>query len=177
LLDDRYYRDGDAMPDYPHKAMFGPGQMDWLENALLNSTATFKIIAAGGQLLNDLDTFEGWNHFPEERSAFLAWLAQAKIAGVMFLSGDRHHTELLRVARTDGYPLYELTCSPFTSGPHDISGERDKLNLVPGTLVGERNFCSMRFEGAGDRRRVVLRSFDAAGKELWRHEIKASELR
>jgi alkaline phosphatase D len=177
MLDDRYYRDGDAMPDKLQMAMFGPGQIAWLENALLNSTATFKIIAAGGQMLNDFDAYEGWNHFPAERDPFLAWIARAKINGIMFLSGDRHHTELLRVMRPDGYPFYELTCSPLTSGPHDISGERNKPILVPGTLVGERNFCSMRFEGAGDQRRVVLRSFDAAGKELWQHEIRASELK
>jgi hypothetical protein len=48
---------------------------------------------------------------------------------------------------------------------------------VPGTLVGERNFCSMKFEGVGEQRRVVLRSFNATGKELWHHEIKASELK
>ena len=35
----------------------------------------------------------------------------------MFLSGDRHFTELLKVERPGTYPLYEFTSSPLTSRP------------------------------------------------------------
>lgn len=60
LLDDRYYRDTQNMPDFAQKAIFGEAQLDWLKNALLGSTASLKIIAAGGQMLNDENKYEGW---------------------------------------------------------------------------------------------------------------------
>lgn len=33
LLDDRYYRDNQKMPDSAQKVMFGEAQLDWLKNA------------------------------------------------------------------------------------------------------------------------------------------------
>jgi alkaline phosphatase D len=90
LLDDRYYRDGDTMPDRADKAMFGPRQIAWLEDALLNSPATFKIIVAGGQMLNDFDVFEGWNHFPAERDSNLlpAYYEKILLLRTTTLRGD-----------------------------------------------------------------------------------------
>jgi len=176
LLDDRYYRDADPLPEQPGKAMLGPAQLRWLQNALLNSTAAFKLIANGSQMLDDLGRHEGWNRFAGEQSGFLSWLAQSGISGLLFLSGDRHHTELLRIERRNRYPLYELTCSPFTSGTHGVEKERQNPNLVAGTLVGERNFCSLEFTGTGAARAVTLRSFNGEGRELWARTLTLSEL-
>jgi len=79
-----------------NKTLFGPGQLNWLKQALIASTATFKIVVSGSQLLNDANAFEGWQNFKPERDAFVDWLSRQKIEGVLFLSGDRHHTELIR---------------------------------------------------------------------------------
>jgi alkaline phosphatase D len=176
LLDDRWYRDSDKEAEVPGKTMFGRPQLEWLRNALLNSTAAFKVIVAGGQMLNEINRFEGWRNFSAERREFLGWLGQHRINGVFFLSGDRHHTELIRLERVRGYPLYDLTCSPLTAGVHNVARERDKPSLVADTYVGERNFCSLEFSGARAQRRVMMRSFDSKGNELWRKEISLSEL-
>jgi len=42
------------------------------------------------------------------------WLEQQRIDGVVFISGDRHFGELLKIARPGAYPLYEFTSSPLT---------------------------------------------------------------
>ena len=99
MLDDRWYRDSDLMADNENKVMFGERQMNWLKNALLNSTANFKIIVAGGQMLNEMDRWEGWLNFTNERRKFLDWMDINKVDGVMFASGDRHQTELFRMNR------------------------------------------------------------------------------
>lgn len=177
LLDDRYYRSADIAPDGPDKHMLGVQQLAWLKGALLGSRATFKIIANGSQMLNDHNRFESWHHFPAERADFLHWLHAAGIGGVVFLSGDRHHTELLKIERPGNYPLYELTCSPLTGGVHDMRGEADKPALVGGTLVGERNFCRLDVSGPRKERLLTVRAFDADGKELWRHEIPVKTLK
>jgi alkaline phosphatase D len=176
LLDDRWYRDNDELKGEPRKQMFGEAQLRWLKNALMNSTATFKIIAAGGQMLNEYDRWEGWTHFPRERGEFLSWLAQQGVKGVFFLSGDRHYTELVKLDRPYAYPLYDFTCSPLTAGPAPIEGERDKPNSVRGTVVGERNFCGLEFRGKSKAREVVLRSFNARGETLWEQVLNEAAL-
>jgi alkaline phosphatase D len=60
LTGDRYFRSADELADNtdgkpnPDKYFFGKKQLSWLEDALVQSHATFKIIAAGSQVLNSL---------------------------------------------------------------------------------------------------------------------------
>jgi alkaline phosphatase D len=176
MLDDRWYRDGDRAEESGSKTMLGERQMTWLKDALLSSTANFKIIVAGGQMLNEQNRWEGWLNFVTERRKFLDWLSVHKIDGVMFASGDRHQTELFRMTRSDNYPLYELTCSPLTAGTHNIDGEQNNPMRVPGTLVGERNYCSMEFSGPYKERQVMVRSYSAGGKMLWEQKIMKQEI-
>lgn len=175
LLDGRWYRDADDLKS-PDKAMFGTKQLGWLKNALLNSTANFKFIVGGSQLLDTQSPYEGWRNFAAERDGFLNWLTEQRVSGVMFLSGDRHHTELLQWPRKGAYPLYELTCSPLTSGTHDVTGESRNPGLVPGTLVGDRNFCSLDFSGDKSSRQVSIRVFDSQGQQRWEKSISKKDL-
>lgn len=161
-----------------NKVMFGAEQLDWLKQALIQSRATFKFIAAGSQLLNDGHPFEGWHNFPAEREAFLAWLRRQNIPGVVFLSGDRHFTELIRREVKDLYALYELTCSPLTSAARSPQDKELENPLrVKGTLVTQRNYCSIDVTGPADDRRLVLRSHDSDGRLLWERVLRATELR
>ncbi len=179
LLDDRWWRSADATSPGDHgKVMFGPAQMRWLRNALLSSRARFKIVAAGGQFFNDDDAYEGWNQFPEERAAFLGWLQQYRIPGLLFLSGDRHITELIRYPRPAyggkrDYPLMEFTCSPLNSGPAKGDGNP---NRVPGTLVAERNYGVLKFSGEGKERRLELQAKNVDGKLLWSQTLALADL-
>ena len=174
LLDDRWYRDADRMPDEQRKSMLGPAQLRWLQNALLNSTAAFKIVANGSQMLNERNRKEGWNRFAAERDGFLSWLAKSGISGVLFLSGDQHHTELLKLERPGLYALYELTCSPLTAGPHDRVD--DTPARVAGTYVGERNFCALEFRGARAERTLHIKTYAADGRLLWQQALRQREL-
>ena len=180
LLDNRFHRDSDTDKSDRDRVMFGPDQMRWLKNALLSSTATFKVVVSGGQMLNErlYNRFEGWHNFAEERRDFLGWLARNRIPGVMFMSGDRHYTELLEVPRADGlYALRELTCSPLTAGAFANPGaERDKPIQRPGTMVTQRNFCRLFFSGPHRDRVVTMESHDAAGRVLWQVRLRQSDL-
>jgi alkaline phosphatase D len=171
------FRDKEIAWAGENKSLFGPRQLDWLKQSLIQSTATFKIIASGSQLFNDANRHEGWQNFEREREGFLAWLAQQDIPGVVFLSGDRHHTELTRRERKGTYPIYELTCSPLTSSPRAPGQEEDNRQRVAGTLVSQRNYCSLDFSGPPKARLLTLRSHDSQGKPLWSHALTAAELR
>mgnify|MGYP003289535191 CR=1 FL=1 len=132
----------------------------------------------GSQFLNEHSGGEGWHHFETERSAFLAWLAEKRIGGVLFLSGDRHRTEMHEWKRPGTYPLFDLTCSPLTSRPRTLTrAERANPSLLRDTVVEQRNFCQLAFSGRHHERAVTVRVFDSQGTPLWRRTIRASELR
>lgn len=179
LLDNRWYRSPNRAPDGPEKTMYGSAQLAWLRNALTYSQAPVKLVAGGGQFLNRANRFEGWNHFAHEQKAFLEFLHERRIEGVVFLSGDRHFGELLKIERAGAYPLYEFTSSPLTSNPWEAPerGERENPDVVPGTLVGKRQFGLLRISGPGPARTLVLESLDASGASLWRQEIPFAALR
>jgi len=178
LLDGRFNRDADASQGLTGKAMLGAAQIRWLKNALLASTANFRIIVAGNQMLKPVPSrIEGWSNFPDERRDFLEWLADNRVPGVMFLSGDRHHTVLSRMTRENAYPLYDFTCSPLTAGVHAPVRGEDMGAAEEGTLAAKRNFCTIDVSGAWAERALTLRSFDAQGNELWKRDIGVRDLR
>jgi alkaline phosphatase D len=179
LLDDRFHRYPNRYPRTPEKTMFGAAQLEWLKQALLSSRATFKVVAAGGQFWNQANRFEGLHDYPADKKALYDWLVEQRIGGVVFVSGDRHFSELLRVPRPGTYPLYELTASPLTAGVFENlpDVERENPDLVPGTLVLQRNFGMLRVIGPRGARVLAFESYDAEGTLLWRREVKAGELR
>jgi len=180
LLDDRWYRSPDRWPDGPDKTMYGAPQIEWLKKALVSAPrSAIKIVAGGGQFWNRTSRFEGWHAFATERREFAQWLVAQKIEGVLFLSGDRHFGELLKIARPDAYPLYEFTSSPLTSrAPTKIDAvEENNPDVVPGTLALKRQFGMIRVTGPGNDRTIALESYDTDGTLLWRHEIPVRELR
>ncbi|MBL8447226.1 MAG: alkaline phosphatase family protein [Zoogloeaceae bacterium] len=178
LLDDRYYRDDDASAA-PGRTMLGAAQLTWLKAALRDSRATFKLVANGSRLLTDRPSpesngGEGWHNFPQEREAFLQWLAAERIDGVFFLSGDIHYTHLTQRERPGTYPLTELTCSPLTSRVHP---RPFPVSPVPGTLVTQRNFCTLEFSGQTAERKLRVAAWSAEGARLWQKDFPADRLR
>ncbi len=178
VLDDRWYRDGDHLLD-DTKQMLGAGQVRWLKNALLSSTATWKLIITGSQVLNLNNKYEGWHHFVKESNEFQEWLEKQKVPGVILLSGDRHFSVLLKKERTNTYPLYELTCSPSTAGAYTSASKETQNNLqvVKDSLVTTNNFCDLEFSGKRGDRKMLIQIKDQLGKSLFTTSIAESELK
>ncbi len=177
LLDNRYYRDSEKLKG-EDKTKLGAVQLRWLKNALLASKASIKIILAGSQMTNAVNQYEGWDKFSKERDDIFKFLLDQQIDGVLLFSGDRHFTEMLKTERPGSYPLYELTCSPLTSGvPSNLDQEKINPQIVPGTFTAQRNFCTLDFQGAKDERKIVVRNFSTEGKKLWEQTIAVRELK
>jgi alkaline phosphatase D len=179
LLDNRFHRYPNRFPPTAEKAMFGRAQLGWLKQALVASRAPFKVVVAGGQFWNRANRYEAFHGFPAEQKALADWLLEQKIPGVVFLSGDRHLGGLWRVERPGAYPLYEFTSSPLTAGAfaNPPPEERENPELVPGTLVTQRNFGMLRFSGPRAERVLTLEAYDASGTLLWQRRIAGAELR
>jgi len=173
LLDDRYHRSPNAAPNTKQKTMWGQEQRQWLIDALTTSDAPFKLVVNGGQVTTSTTDHETLALFPHEQSLLLNALQKRKIEGVVFLSGDRHVTELLRHEPDDFYPLYEFTNSPLTAGP---SSANEDPNRVDGTLVEQRNFGTLTVQGPREDRVLTLRTFASDGSLLWKRSIRAEEL-
>jgi alkaline phosphatase D len=169
LLDNRWFRSNYKL-NGTVKTVFGAAQTEWLIEALKYSKAPFKIVATGGQFLSDLAVYENHAQYPEERNYILRRIDEEGISGVIFLSGDRHHTELSKVTLPGGFNVYDLTCSPLTSTAYDPLKERNN-NRVDGTAVGERNFALIQFSGERKNRRAEVRVFNSDGEELWQYTI------
>lgn len=175
LIDDRWFRSPEDRVDDRH--MLGP-QLEWLIDALVSSQAAFKFVVSGSQILNPVAGWESFATFPAERGRLLAALRENDVGGVMFLTGDVHHTVLTSMQRPGTYPLYDLTISPLTAGPSDIDEARsDNHLLVPGTLYADRNFATLDFSGPRQDRVLTITVRATDGSEVWSREIRASELR
>jgi alkaline phosphatase D len=174
LMDNRYYRTADKRKT-GERRILGKEQIDWLLDNLASSTATFKIVALGGQVLNPVAKYENYATYPDEMNELLTAIERENISGVLFLSGDRHHTELTKLERKGTYPLYDLTSSPLTSSSHADDGEQNTLR-VQGTLVNQRNFAILEFTGKKKERAMNINVYDKDGKQLWKRIIPAAEL-
>ncbi len=175
LLDNRYFRTPDKNR-LGERTMLGEAQLQWLLDALISSKATFKVIVIGSQVLNNAELEESYADYGQEKEKLLNALSAARIPGVLFLTGDRHHTILCKLNRPGRYPLYDLTVSPLTSSAHDPKDEPNTL-AVPNTLVVERNFALIEVRGRLADRTMVIHIHDVKGNEKWKYEIKANDLK
>ena len=172
LLDNRYHRS----PNYKtssERTMLGEEQLEWLIDRLVSSRATFKMVAIGGQVLNTAAVYENYRHlFPEERAYILRRIEEEGIKNVIFLTGDRHHTELSKLTNAAENTVYDFTVSPLTSGSGSSRDEVNRLR-VDGTLVVDRNYGLIKVTGKRKERVLTLEVRSTDGKLLWTQRIEA----
>ena len=154
--------------------VLGDEQIDWLIAALNKSKAPFKMVAVGGQFLNTVDRHENMANFPERQSV-IERIEQEHIHGVVFLTGDRHCTELSRIELEGGVVIHDLTVSPLTSSAYDNSEEPNTLR-VEGTVASFRNFAELNFSGPRKDRSLEIVVKDVNGVKVWTEILKAKQL-
>lgn len=183
VTDDRWWRSADAMKDSvdgkpnPDKRMLGTQQMEWLKNSLLNSIAAFKIIVVGSQVLNPVSPFDKWRDFPVEYDEMINFLKDYKVNGVVFLTGDRHHSEIIKIERPGTYPLYDITVSPLTSSPH-VFGTAEKNN--PYRVLGidqKQNYGKFIFTGVRGNRKMTVEFLGVQGEKIGEWSVTEKDLK
>lgn len=172
LLDNRYHRS----PNHRETAeptILGEAQLEWLIDALTESSAPFKFVCIGGQVLNTAAKYENYaHHHAAERAYLLSRIEEEGIRNVVFLTGDRHHTEMSEYRNSSGYMVYDITSSPLTAGPARQVEEENRLR-VDGTLVLQRNFGLLEFTGPRTARKLKISIVDSEGKALWSRELES----
>ncbi|NDC31535.1 MAG: hypothetical protein EBZ58_11510, partial [Bacteroidetes bacterium] len=111
----------------------------------------------------------------------------------VFLSGDRHHTELLKYeSKPDdndatgvkksyafNYPMYDLTSSPISAGPSNILKTKEANNpyRVENTLVVDNNYCGIKVSGKKGQRQLTISCYDKTGIVKWGYAINETDLK
>jgi alkaline phosphatase D len=176
LLDDRWFRSDDDMPDSidgqpnPSKKMFGDEQMEWLKNSLLtsmhNTNISFRVIVTGSQVLNPFAPGDCFRHYPAEYEELMKYIADRKINGLLFVTGDRHHTEIIKTERKDRYPLYDVTVSPLTSSISKTRGREINNPSRVSKETDEQNYARFTFTGSGRDRKLTVDIHGINGNKL-----------
>lgn len=171
MLDNRSFRTPNWRDVGGNATFLGEQQREWLIDRLTSSTAKFKFVCIGGQMINNTERFEHHaNLAPEEREYILDAISMEGIKNVVFLTGDVHHAELSRMRRK-GVTIYDFTVSPLTAGPHDAEDEMNTYR-VKGSQVGVRNFGIIEVSGPRTERKLTLHLYDSEGNEKFKYEIE-----
>lgn len=180
LLDNRWERTPNESKS-GKRQILGEQQIEWLIDNLKRSLATFKVIVVGGQFLNQDAVFENHSAYPEERQKIIDLIDLEKIEGVIYITGDRHYTEITRIERErtldkHQLPLIDFTVSPLCSGVAH-SGSGLNFHQVEGTEVLARNFGIIEVSGKRAERTMKFIVYDEFGELLWEKSININELK
>lgn len=171
LTDGRYHR---TPANNGKGSMLGEQQMAWLKEELLASTAPFKFIVFGNQVLNRATDHETHSMYKNEHNELLNFIKQNSISGVVFLSGDRHFTELSKRSNQNFYPFYDFTSSPISSIPNNQ--KEPNQERIEGTWTNQHNFGKLTISGKGDDRQITISTYSINNKRLWDYTIKLKDI-
>ncbi len=141
MTDGRYYRDFKGKPRN-ERSMLGPVQKKWLLEKLQASKAKFKVIASGTLWTEHADKggADSWWGAPAEREEIFAHINKHKIDGVILLSADRHRTDIYKIERPQGYPLYEFETSKMTNNHTHGTRKEALFSYNQGNFYGMLTF-------------------------------------
>ncbi|MBD0287457.1 MAG: alkaline phosphatase family protein, partial [Flavisolibacter sp.] len=182
VTDDRWWRSADHIQDSvngkpnPGKVMLGARQMEWLKNALAYSQATFKIIVVGSQVLNPLSPFDKLLNFPVEYYELMHFISDNKISGILFLTGDRHHSEVIKVDRPGTYPLFDITVSSLTAGVAGFS-QAEQHSPYNQLKIEKNNYGRFSFSGPKGQRRLLVEFIGTKGEKLGEWSVLETQLK
>ena len=170
MLDGRYYRTSSKVD---HPSMLGPAQKEWLFKKLKASDATFKVIASpvpwsyGSKPGSD----DPWQGYREERKEIFDFLHENRIEGVFLISADRHRSDVWKIERESGYPLWEFESSKLTN----VHTHRK----MKGSVFSYNDKCSfgeLAFDTTLSNPRVTYKIFSIDGELIHTHAVQRSEL-
>ena len=170
LLDDRYYRDPNEMPDGPGKTMLGAAQKAWLKDRLRASKAPFKVVASGsGWSINKGPGGDSWASFLTERNELFDFIRDERISGVVLLSGDTHIAELNAIPWSEkgGYDMYDLVSSPLAQDTSDDFLERRPEARIRQVYFGSANFGLLHFDMRGEDPWLEFNVLNYRGDAVW----------
>lgn len=155
----------------------GETQLTWLKEELLNSTATFKFIEIGAPVVYPWTAASQETSFFQtgERDELFDFIYENDIAGVIFLSGDKHKSYFGAYNPTCNatYPIYEFMCSAMSS---NSSTSTYKSADLFSQIVSTNNYGLIDITGTVGNRVCTMTAKDIDGVVLYTMDINENEL-
>lgn len=176
-LDNRFHRTADTLN---HSVYLGQLQYTWLCEELKNSTADFNIILGGSQFMNTKTLPEAMC-LSSEWDSLKTFITEEKINGVLFISGDRHFSEVLTSKNPGSYNLIEFTSSPVSSRAFDLASmdqfkeELENPMRIEGSRIVKNNFLEIKFKKLFGKKVVGIYR-DENGKVLFSYKVKLKDI-
>lgn len=175
------------------RTILGEKQLDWLFQALADSNARFKFIVMGGQFLNSAAVYENYANYSEERQLIMDTIRKLKLENVVFLTGDRHHSEI-SVIRNDGRTMpngsrssantgfeesgslknaiHEFTVSPITAGIPSTPVTEKNIYRVPRSLFQERLYGLVSIRTVEKSRQLQIQFKNSKGETIYSYKLE-----
>lgn len=169
MTDGRFYR------DKKDKTMLGPDQKKWLLDGLTSSKGKFKVIASGtmwssGADKGGKDSWAGkWSR--DERDEIFDLINDKKINGVILISGDRHRSDIWKIDRPRGYPLYEFVSAKVTNQHTHTTFDNAVWSYNKGNFWGQ-----LSFDLRPDDPMMTFKCVDISGKVVKEFPLPLSTL-
>ncbi len=187
LLDTRYFRSpldrgaerrvgGPYVPtNDTARTMLGTEQWKWLSKQL-KQPAELRLIVSSVQFVAAAAGQETWSNLPHERTRMLELIRDTAASGVVFISGDRHWSELSRSTDIVRYPIYDLTSSSLNQKHPRGTPTENRFRFKPQTFH-EVNYGVIEIDWEDRRPSILLQIRDAESKVRIEHRIHMDELR
>ena len=167
MLDNRWYR----TVQKEEGTILGDQQKYWFKEALLASKATYKFVAVGSQFLNDFVGFENFSNYKSEREELIQFIDDNNIKNVVFLTGDRHHSEVSKLTTDKGNVIFDVTSSAMTSSTYDHLSEANTLR-IKGSHIAERNFAVFNISGTEKERKLSVVFKNTRGEQIYKYSFE-----
>jgi alkaline phosphatase D len=188
ILDDRFFRASDNLPNMvdgkpnKDKIYWGKAQLSWLKDGLASSRATFKFVINGGQFTNPFDERESAVAFPDDQQELMKFLETQRVNGVVFMSGDRHFSEVLtyKLPSEKAYTMYEITNSALGASTYASMKDPELSNpaRIKGSLINlENNYGVLHITGERNNRSLLYEVKNNEGKTLYQFNIAEKDMR
>ena len=167
MLDNRWYK----TVQREDGTILGDQQKYWFKEALLTSKAAYKFVAVGGQFLSDFAGFENFANYKEEREEIIQFIEENDIKNVVFLTGDRHHSEISKMVTKSGNVIYDVTSSAITSTTYDHSQEQNTFRVL-GSMISVRNIAIFSIDGKKNERKLHVVFKNTLGEEVYKYNFE-----
>ncbi len=154
--------------------MLGEAQWRWLREQL-SQPAELRLIASSIQFVSEFSGGEAWANLPLEKQRMLDLLRETRAAGVLWISGDRHWSELSRMDGPSGYPLYDLTSSALTENHPRGTPTPNRYRALEKTYH-EVNVGHLHVDWSAADPLIAWRIVDVAGQNQLEHTLRLSAL-
>lgn len=177
VLDTRQYRDPNL--DLAGKTLLGREQMRWLKSSLVDSDATWKVIATPAPMGHPSDTWATENErtgYESELLELVEHIEREGISNVVAVAADVHHSQVGAYDPDDDgeFEFYEAIAGPLGAYPGTPADLYPPLNPTEFFARGEYfDFGTVSVDESG--RTLTIGIFDESGNEQFTKTIEARE--